>query len=139
MKSSLLAKALAVNFMITGTIGVILILGSHFLAETFGTSPLLLLILGVSFAPYGFGMFYTIRQYPALIRPIGIFDTGICILWCIVVPMMLISDVLTLSTAGIGFAVLMTDLVFVFLIAQLIGFRRLQKQPQAVSTVAANL
>jgi hypothetical protein len=125
--SPLLRRALLLDALATGAGGLALVLAAGPLAPLMGlASPLILIVLGLSFAGYAW-MIYRF----AIARPIPRSGAAAAValntLWVIGSAILLVTGWVPLTLAGKWIVVMVADLVGLFAILQFVGLRRMER------------
>jgi hypothetical protein len=127
-KSGLLRNAMRANGVFSAVSGAAALLFSSTLADTTGIQPpLVFTVLGVILILYAIDLFW-VTSRPQLDIRFGWAAVVLDLAWVLGSLVLLLTDLLPLTTAGKWIIAILADIVLVFAIVQFIGIRRLARK-----------
>lgn len=123
----LLRSAMRANAIFSGVSGVVALLFSSPLAALTGIQPpVVFMVLGVTLIGYALVLFW-VTSRPELDMRAGWTAVMLDVVWVVGSLVLLLGNLLALTTAGKWIIAILADVVLVFAIVQAIGIRRLSR------------
>lgn len=125
--SSLLRSAMRANAIFSSTSGAVMLLFSSALAQLVGIQPpAIFIVLGVVLIGYAISLTWATSR-PELDVRFGWTTVVLDVAWVAGSLVLLLTDLLPLTTAGKWIIAILADVVLVFAVVQAIGIRRLSQ------------